>query len=149
MPQFGLPSSDKTIGNYQDNAGGTTNIYQAIDEGSNNANDTDYIRSPQSPANQVYVTKLSNMVNPSNNANHVMRWRAGKDVGSGSESLNLDTELRLNYNNESSLGTLIYGNNLTAITDAWTTYTHTLTGGEADAITDYTALYMRFRFNKP
>lgn len=147
MPQYGRPSSDKLIGNFTDNANGVTNIYTAIDETS--ANDTDYIRSPQSPSNQVYVTKLSNLVDPVSSANHVVRWRAGKDVGNGSEVIDMSLSLYQAYNNESSKGTEIFTQNNSNIADNWTDYTHNLSAGEADAITDYTNLYLRFLFNKP
>jgi hypothetical protein len=37
----------------------------------------------------------------------------------------------------------------TVSSTAWTTSTYNLSGAEADAITDYTALFFRFIINKP
>lgn len=149
MPQYGRPEQDTFIGNYQNNANGTTNIWNTIDEDSGNLNDSDYIQSPTSPANQVYVCKLSNMTNPNNTTGHTVRWRAGKSVGSGGEVLDLKTQLMLNYNNEISQGTQIFFQNNNNIADTMSNYSYNLNAAEVTAITDYTKLYLRFTFNKP
>ena len=49
MAQFARPDADTTLGNFSDQGGGTTSIFQSIDESA--ASDADYIRSPTSPVN--------------------------------------------------------------------------------------------------
>jgi hypothetical protein len=148
MAQFARPDTDTLIGNYQDNAGGTTNIFGAIDETS--ANDTDFVRSPQSPANEVYVARLSDITDPVSSSGHVMRARVSTDVASGGETLDFLMELRQGYVNEGSQGTLIASKTQSSLSGTtWVDVSHTLSGAEADAITDYADLFLRIRFNKP
>ena len=148
MPQFARPDADTTLGNYTDNAAGTTNIFQAIDETS--ASDADFIRSPQSPVNEAYVCRLSDVTDPASSSGHTMRMRTANDVASGGETLDYTQQLRQGYVSEGSQGTLIASQQRTGVADdTWTTSSYTLSAGEADAITDYTALFYRFLVNKP
>jgi hypothetical protein len=148
MPQFARPDADTLIGNFQDQAGGTTNIFNSIDESA--ASDADFIRSPVSPVNEVYVCRLSDVTDPISSSSHIMRMRTANDVASGGETLNYTQQLRMTYVNEGSQGTLIASQSRNGVADAtWTTSTYTLSGAEADAITDYTALFYRFVVNKP
>jgi len=141
MAQFGRPSTDTTIGTYVDNADGVTNIFQAIDEAT--ASDTDYIKSVSAPSSAVYVTKLTTLEDPVISTGHVVRWRIGKNTAGGA-TLNLTVELRQGYTNEGAQGTLIASNGPEAVPDAFTDDSMTLSGGQADSITDYTSLYLRF-----
>ena len=142
MPQFARPDQDTTIGSYTDAGGGTTNIFQSIDETS--ANDSDFVRSPQSPNNSVYVARLSDVVDPVSSSGHIMRMRTGNDVGAGGETIDYTLQLRQGYTNEGSQGTLIATLSRTGVTTTtFTDSSYTLSGGEADSITDYTALYYR------
>jgi hypothetical protein len=142
VAQFARPDNDTTIGNFTDDGGGTLNIFQAIDETS--PSDTDYIRSPTSPASEVYVCRLSDVVDPVSSAGHIMRMRTSADQAS-QESIDFTQQLRQGYTNEGSQGTLIATQSRTGVTSTtWTTSTHNLSGAEADAITDYTALFFRF-----
>jgi hypothetical protein len=147
MPQFARPDADTTLGNFQDNAGGTTNIFQAIDEAS--ANDTDYVRSPTSPVSEVYVCRLSDVTDPALSSGHTMRMRTSCDQ-EAQETLDFTQQLRMTYVNEGSQGTLIASQSRNGVSSTtWTTSTYSLSGAEADAITDYTALFFRFIVNKP
>jgi len=147
MPQFARPDQDTTIGAFTDNAGGTTNIYTAIDEVS--ANDSDFIRSVTSPSNAVYVCRLSDVVDPVSSSGHTIRMRTSCDQDA-QETLDFTQQLRMSYTNEGSQGTLIASQARTGVSSTtWTTSSYTLSGGEADAITDYTALFFRFIINKP
>lgn len=147
MPQFARPDADTTIGNFTDNGGGTTNIYTTIDESS--ANDSDFIRSPTSPSSEVYVCRLSDVTDPVSSSGHVMRMRTSCDQDA-QETLDFTQQLRMTYVNEGSQGTLIATQSRNGVSSTtWTTSTHNLSGGEADAITDYTALFFRFIVNKP
>lgn len=147
MPQFARPDADTTLGTFTDNAGGTTNIFQAIDETS--ANDSDFIRSVTSPSSAVYVCRLSDVTDPLSSTGHVMRMRTSTDLDA-QESIDFTQQLRQGYTNEGAQGTLIASQSRTGVSSTtWTTSSYTLSGAEADAITDYTALYFRFVVNKP
>ena len=143
--QFGRPSADTSIGTWTDDGGGTTNIYQTIDESS--ASDADYIESVQNPSSAPYVTALTTLEDPVSSAGHIVRVRYGKDASGGAQ-VDLTVELRQGYVNEGSPGTLIATHSYTDISDTLTTAAETLTGGEADAITDYSDLFLRFVANQ-
>lgn len=146
MAQFGRPSTDSTNQGYTDQAGGTTNIYTTLDETS--ADDADYIKTGSAPTADVYVTKFTTLEDPAASTGHVVRVRRRKSASGGAQ-IDFLAELRQGYANESSQGTLIATvENATDITDTWTTTAYSLTGTEADAITDYTDLYLRVRFNQ-
>lgn len=147
MAQFARPDQDTTIGNFTDQSGGTTNIFQSIDEVS--ATDTDFIQSPTSPSSEVYVCRLSDVIDPVSSTGHVMRMRTSCDRDA-QETLDFTHQLRQGYTNEGSQGTLIASQSRTGVNSTtWTTSSYTLSGAEADAITDYTALFFRFIVNKP
>lgn len=147
MPQFERPDADTTIGNFKDQADGVTSIFQSIDEVS--ASDTDYIKSPASPASEVYVCRLSDVTDPVSSTNHVIRMRTSTDLDA-QEVLDFTQQLRQGYTNEGAQGTLIASQARTGVSSTtWTTSSYTLSGAEADSITDYTALYFRFIVNKP
>lgn len=142
MAQFARPDADTTIGNFQDEGGGTTTIFDGIDEAS--ASDADYIRSPTSPSSEVYVCRLSDVTDPVSSSGHTMRMRTSADQAS-QESIDFTQQLRMTYVNEGSQGTLIASQSRNGVTSTtWTDSSYNLSGAEADAITDYTALFFRF-----
>ncbi len=143
MAQFSRPDADTTIGNYSDQAGGTTSIFQSIDEVS--PDDANYIRSPASPTSEVYVCRLSDVTDPASAAGHVMRMRTSPDL-SGQQSLTFTQQLRQDYVSETMLGTLIASQSVGGFTDSttWTTSAYTLSAAEANAISDYSSLFYRF-----
>lgn len=147
MAQFGRPSTDTTRDNWEEDDGTTTDIWDQIDESV--ADDADYIRTVLTPTNDVYVTKLTTLEDPISSVNHTVRYRYGKSA-SGGDQIDLTIQLRQGYTNEGSPGTLIATvATLTDIASGWNAGTYTLAGAEADAITDYTSLYLRFVGNKP
>lgn len=147
MPQFARPSTDTTRDNWLTAADGTANIFQEIDESS--ANDTDYIKTQLTPTSDVYVTKLTSVADPLSSANHVVRYRYRKE-STGGEQIDLTVQLRQGYTNEGAQGTLIAtaGTHVDIPGGAWTAGSYTLSGGEADAITNYGDLFLRFVGNK-
>lgn len=147
MAQFARPTTDTTNdGGWTDQGGGSTNIFQAIDESV--ASDTDYIRTALAPSSDVYVTELTNLVDPLSSAGHTIRWRRGKD-SSGGATVNETVQLRQGYTNEGAQGTLIATAVSAAATpDSFTDGSYNLSGAEADAITDYTSLFLRFLANQ-
>lgn len=148
MPsQYGRPSEDTLIGNYEDQGSGTTDIFEAIDEVS--YNDSDYIQSPLDPAAEVYVTKLSGgLSDPNSSSGHIVRVRIGKDSADG-DQIDCTVQLREGYVDEGTMGDLIREEVYTDISDTPTTETITLTGGEADDIGDYNDLFIRYVFDTP
>lgn len=145
MAQFGRPSTDTTNEGYTDQGGGSSNIFQAIDESS--PSDADFIRSALVPTSDVYVTKLTTLVDPLQSTGHVVRYRYAKSSAAGAQ-IDLTVQLRQGYVNEGTPGTLIKEWVHTNISDAFTQQNQTLSGGEADSITDYTDLYLRFVSNQ-
>lgn len=146
MAQFARPSTDTTRDNWEEDDGGTTSIFDQIDEAV--ADDADYIRTGLTPTSDVYVTKLSTLEDPLSSTGHVVRYRYGKDAAGG-DQIDITVELRQGYVNEGTPGTLIASATHTNVSEGWTAGTITLSGAEADAITDYTDLYLRFVGNKP
>lgn len=147
MAQYGRPSTDTTRDNWEEDDGTTAAIYDQIDE--TVADDTDYIRTGLTPTSDVYVTKLTSVTDPVSSTGHVVRYRYRKDSSAG-EQIDITVQLRQGYTNEGSPGTLIAGQTHTDVSGAsWTAGTFTLTAGEADSITDYADLYLRFVGNKP
>lgn len=147
MAQFGRPEADTYNGDgWTEDDGDTTNMFQEIDESV--ASDTDYIRSPVAPTSDVYVTRLSDMEDPVSSSNHVVRWRWGKDAAGGA-TINGTVQLRQDYVNEGSPGTLIATcANAEVVPDSFTDDSYTLSGAEADAITNYTTLFIRILANQ-
>jgi hypothetical protein len=148
MAQFARPDNDfNNPGSFTDQGGGAVDIYTRIDEVA--LDDADYIRSPTSPSSAVYVARLSDVTDPASSSNHIMRMRTATDLDA-QEVLDFTQQLRQTYVNEAGQGTLIASqsrNTVSSIT--WTTSAYTLSGAEADAITDYTALFYRFVVNRP
>lgn len=146
MAQFGRPSTDTTRDNWEEDDGTTVNIFDQIDEAV--ADDLDYIRTVLTPTSDVYVTKLTTLEDPVSSAGHIVRYRYRKDADAG-DQIDLTVQLRQGYVSEVSLGTLIHSEVHTNIPGTgWTAGTFTLSGAEADSITDYTDLYLRFVGNK-
>jgi hypothetical protein len=141
MSQHARPVVDITRTNWADSLGGTTNLAGQISE--EIANDSEYIETGLAPANAVYVAKLSSVTDPQSSAGHVLRYRFRKNADAG-DAQDLTVELRQGYVSEGTPGTLIKAVTHTAIAGTgWTAGSVTLSGAEADAITNYTALFLR------
>lgn len=145
MAQFARPSTDTTREAWEEDDGTTTNIFDQIDEVA--ADDADYIRSALVPTSDVYVTKLTSLTDPLSSAGHIIRYRYGKDVTGGAQ-IDLTVQLRQGYVNEGTPGTLIVAATHTNVAVFPVAGSITLSGAEADAITDYTNLYLRFVANQ-
>jgi hypothetical protein len=143
MAQYGRPVSDLVNENWENQASGTTNLYQAIDEAT--ASDADYIQSAANPSSSdAYVAQLTTTLeDPVSNTGHVVRWRRKKSASGGAE-VDLAIELREGYVNETTQGSARWSTSDTTLPTSWTSTSDTLTTGEADSITDYTDLSLRF-----
>lgn len=145
MAQFGRPSTDTTREAWEDQAGGTVNIYTTIDESV--ASDTDYVRSALVPTTDAYVTKLTTIEDPQSSTGHIVRYRYSKDASGGAQ-IDIVVQLRQGYVSEASLGTLIHSETHTNVGNTWTAGTFTLSAAEADTITDYSDLFIRITANQ-
>lgn len=151
MPQYARPSTD-TTGNTQflNESGNNVTLYESINESV--PSDTDYIVSAKNPSSNVYVTKLTAVDDPLVDTGHVINFRYKKDVAVNAEQIDLTVELRQDYANEASPGTLIANGAAGAyanIPSTWTNGTITLSNTAAGTINAYANLFLRFVFNKP
>lgn len=147
MAQFGRPVSDASDGAWLNQAASAVDMYTSIDEVT--ASDTDYVESELNPsASPVVFGLTTTLEDPVSSSSHILRWRRQKDA-SGGGTIGLTVELRQSYVSEGTPGTLIATATADAdIPAAWTDTSYTLSAGEADAITDYTALYVRIVANQ-
>ena len=145
MAQFGRPSTDTTRDNWEEDDGTTTAIFDQIDEAV--IDDADYIRTVLAPTSDVYVSKFTTLEDPVSSSGHVVRYRYGKSAAGGAQ-IDLTVQLRQGYTNEGSPGTLIAAWTHTDISDTLTTAAQTLSGAEADSITNYADLYIRLVANQ-
>lgn len=141
--QVARPSADAFVGTgWVNEAAASTNLYQSIDE--TTASDTDFVRSPDSPNASVYVCDLEALTDPAVSTGHVLRYRYDRETVSGAPTVNLVVQLRQGYVNEGAAGTLIASNTHNGISDTLTDGSLPLSGTEADNITDYADLSVRF-----
>jgi len=141
MAQFARPDNDDTIGAWTDQASGTTDIYTGIDEAT--AEDTELVRSENDPSSSAYIAGLSTVTDPVSSSNHIVRYRyiKGQSGGGSPGVINLTIELREGTNVRASQ---THNNVTTTVTDG----SFTLTGGEADSITDYSNLNFKLVADK-
>jgi hypothetical protein len=104
-------------------------LYPKVDELL--ADDSDYIESALDPVNDTCRLSLTNGYDPFISTGHKLRFRARKDQPDAS-AVTLTARLKQ--------GATTIRQVQVSVPDAWTTYEFTLTGAEADAITDYNAL---------
>lgn len=122
MTQFARPDADITT------QWTTTPLWSKMDEVS--ADDTDFIQ--DSTSGHVAEVSLSNVSDPLSSTGHVVRWRRRSGT-SPSVTIGL-------YQG----ATLIASSTDTTTTGSFTDTSFTLSGAEADAITDYNDLRLRF-----
>lgn len=134
------PVSDAYVGTWT-----PTPLYQQIDEVV--PSDADLIESEGAPANSPAVVGLGNATDPEVSTNHIVRYRYQRSAGT--DAVDLAVELRQGYVSEASPGTLIATWSHTGIGDTVTEAEQVLTTGQADTITDYADLYIRFVANAP
>ncbi len=141
MAQRSQPDNDDTIGSWTDEASGTTDIYLGIDEVT--AEDTELVRSENDPSTSEYITGLSTITDPVLSSGHIVRFRTQKGETGGGQpgTINLIIQLREGTTTRAST-------TLSAISTGFADGSFTLTGGEADAITDYSNLNIRFEADK-
>lgn len=128
MAQYSRPSSDIDITSWTCSTG--SNRYALIDESVAN-DDTDYIwRSATHILPTDATLGLSSVTDPVSSSNHVFRCRA-KLESAGSCTL----ECKL-----SDSGSIFATQSFTVNSTSYQDFSYTLSGAEADAIVDYSAL---------
>lgn len=138
MAQFGRPSSTVSNDIYT-GVGDTTNLWENLNEST--ASDTDYNYSDDN-SNGTFEVALNSLNDPSSSAGHIVRYRIAQFDGGvlgngGGSSSSVETAL---YQGTTQIAT----SGAITTTSAWTSGSFTLSGTEADSITDYTDLRLRF-----
>lgn len=128
MAQFGRPDSDVTVNSWT-----ATPLWQKIDEST--FSDADFI-SGDNNTNDSCEVGLSNVGDPLSSTGHVFRYRYRKSAAGGN-ARNITVGL---YQG----GTLIAEQTHNGISETFTAGSLTLTGTQADSITDYNDLRIRF-----
>ena len=134
MAQFARPSADTVNTAWTEDDGTTDALFGEIDESS--FDDADYIKTATPPGANEYETLLTSVTDPLSSSNHIMRWRRRKQPAGGAQ-INLTVRLMQG-------GTQITSQSDTNIPDSFATATYTLSGAEADAITNYADLRLEF-----
>lgn len=142
MAQFARPDSDLVIGSWAEDDDTTDALFGEIDEAVRS--DTDYVKSEDltgAGSTSAFAVSLSDITDPQSSSGHTIRVALRKQ---GTAQMDATVELRQGYVNEGTPGTLIATLSQSNLTTSFAEYTHTLSAGEADAITDYTDLQLRF-----
>ncbi len=150
MAQHATPDADIFDGTWLDDGGAATlfaHIVPIVPGAIDSSDDATYVESVPNPSNTPVSFTLSNVEDPVSSTGHVMRWRRQKDAAAGGQ-MDLTVELRKAYTGEGDMGTIINTYADSDIPAAWATASDALTGGEADAITDYTDLQLRMIANQ-
>jgi hypothetical protein len=142
MAQFLRPDNDDSIGAWTDEAAGTTDIYLGIDE--EVAEDTELVRSEADPSTSIYILGLSSVTDPESSSDHVVRYRYQKGESGGGQPGAIDIIVTLREGTTTRASQTHSG-----IAAGFVDGTFTLSGAEADAITDYSDLNLHISGNKP
>jgi len=135
MAQFARPSADTVNTAWVEDDGTSVNMFQEIDETA--FDDADYIKTAAPPGANEYETLLTTVTDPVSSANHVMRWRRRKQPASGSADINLTVRLMVGAVQITSQAD-------NTLPTSFTSTSYTLSGAEADAITNYADLRLEF-----
>lgn len=136
MAQILLPDSDIAAGSWT-----ATPLWSKVDDdsGVNPSGDGTTIASDNNTAPDNADLGLVSGTDPSSSTGHILRARWNKDA-SGGHAINAVLEV---WQGTPGTGTLIATLTETGITEVETLSEYTLTGIEADSITDYSALNLR------
>lgn len=122
--QFARPTSDASAGAWTASTG--SDLYAMIDETA--ASDADYITTVNASTCEVALSTLSD---PASSSGHIVRYRLSAEAGGVTVRLRQGTTTIASWTHSPAPSSL-------------TNYAQTLSGGEADSITDYTALKIQF-----
>ena len=122
--QYARPTSDVSAGTWTASSG--SDLFAMLDESP--ANDADYISTVNASICEVALGALTD---PASSTGHVVRYRIAADSGGIIVRLRQGSTTIATWTHNPAPSSL-------------TTYAQTLTGGEADAITNYAALKLQF-----
>lgn len=140
ISQFARPDSDITKDNWDDLLGGDNDdiLYDEINESVRN--DINYATSgqliPIVDETETWEVGLSNVIDPETSSNHIVRYAYGKDAAGGVQ-INLTVRLLQGSTEIASWPHLNIGNGFTSANQ-------TLSSAQADSITNYSDLRLRF-----
>jgi len=129
--QFGRPSADVSTGSYT-----PTPLWQQLDEATAD-DDTTVVDSANNPGETDgtgFEVALGSIPDPQSSSGHAVRVRARRNGGART--------ITLNWRLYQGTTAVISAKSLT-LTDSYQTSTYTLSGAEADAISDYSDLRVR------
>src|SRR3990172_2350876 len=131
MAQFARPDSNVTQTSF---TGGFAEIDEAI------ASDADFAHGANNTAAELEVG-LSNVTDPASSVGHIFRYRVAKTnagaVDGGGNAVTVTARLMQGTTQRAT-------DTAKTATGTWTQYAYTLSGAEADAITDYADLRLEF-----
>jgi len=127
------PDSDFSAGTWT-----TAPLWEKIDEGT--PDDADFVQSALAPSADTFEVTLQDLLDPGVSVGHVIRYRISKDAAGGGQ-VNMTVRLMQG-------GTEVAAWTHSDLSDAWATFTQTLSGAQADAISDYANLRLRFTANQ-
>ena len=135
MAQFVRPIQDISIASWRTQSGGTTNLWQTIDE--DTADSVDFVTQQTGAANDTYEVRLGAATTPLIRRYHIVRYEYRKHQALGNVR-NLQVAL-VEGTRIVATGTLH-----TDISVVWVPGAFQLTIAEAATITDYSNLRLRF-----
>lgn len=124
MAQIARPASDITTS--WDPTGGPTTHYECL----NDSSDSTYVQTTTNA--EIFEVKLAALTDPVSSVNHVVTYRCNAAGSGGAE--------RMAVKLMQGATTIAGPTNQTITRGSFNDYTLTLTGAQADAITDYTDL---------
>lgn len=141
--QFARPDEDVTKGNWDDSNGNNNDIlYDDIDEVT--PDDNDYIESPDDPSSEECEIGLGSLTDPESSSGHYVRYRWQAPESGGGQPASIDFTVKLMEGATQRASWLLQPDPPTT----WATTEQTLTAEEANSITDYANLRLRFLANK-
>ncbi|KKN06733.1 hypothetical protein LCGC14_1074170 [marine sediment metagenome] len=136
MPTFVRPDGDQSTGNWT-----STPLWQKIDEVT--PSDTDFVQSENDPSNDTMEVTLENQTDPASSSGHIVRYRYQKGQSGGGAPGIIDITFSLYQGT-----TLIAETTHNGVATGFVAGSFTLSGAEADNITDYNDLRVRVLANK-
>ena len=131
--QYARPTSDVTAGSWTPSSGAV--LWDMLNE--TTASDADSIQSGTlTTTPDVSEVALGSVTDPAVSTGHIVRYRFSKNIAAG-DTINLTVSL---YQG----ATLIASQTQSAISETTTAGTFTLSGAEADSISSYSTLRLRF-----
>ena len=137
MAVFVRPDGDISTGNWAS----TPDLWQKIDE--TPFSDSDFVQSENDPSNDIMEVTLENQSDPASSTGHIVRYRLARNQSGGGQPGTLNVIVGLYQGT-----TLIATQTESDVPLAFAEYSFTLTGGEADNITDYDDLRIRWDADK-